>query len=254
MRPRLNLITGPGLISLIADNGSAIDVLFGLDTAVTQTRQGEQSGAAVLCAPTGHSSSNYQCALHPTAAAYQTGMVLRWKPDVNGAGGATTLNVDTLGQTPVKLRDGVSDPAATDIVAGQLYEIWYDGAQFRLMTPTAAATGAIALQLAGTARAASCGYLDYGGTLTGGRIMESSVPAVSSSATVDIWIGPTYQPTVANSIIGSGTKPTLSASIGNSVSVANWTTAFSAGNYMWAHVDTVTEAHNIQVALTANRN
>jgi len=36
---------------------------------------------------------------------------------------------------PVKLRDGVSDPAVTDILAGALYDIWYDGMQFRLITP-----------------------------------------------------------------------------------------------------------------------
>jgi hypothetical protein len=131
---RVNFQTGPGLLSLISDTGSEIDILWALDTAVNQTQQGEQSGSALLCASASGSNTNYQCSLTPTLGAYTAGMTLHWKPDVNGAGGTTTLNVDTLGAMPIKLHDGASAPAATDIVAGQLYDIWYDGAQFRLMT------------------------------------------------------------------------------------------------------------------------
>jgi hypothetical protein len=60
-------------------------------------------------------------------------MVLHWKPDANGTGGATTLNVDTLGPVAVKLPDGITDPAPGEITAGRLYEIWYDGSRFRLL-------------------------------------------------------------------------------------------------------------------------
>jgi len=49
------------------------------------------------------------------------------------------LNVDTLGAISVKLPDGASDPASTDILAGRMYVIWYDGTYFRL--PPTAATG-----------------------------------------------------------------------------------------------------------------
>src|SRR6266508_3400974 len=100
-----------------------------------QTQPGEQSGRALLCASASGSSRNYRCSLNPTLGAYTAGMALHWKPDVSGAGGPTTLNVDTLGAAPVKLRDGASDPAATDIAAGELYDIWYDGARVRLMAP-----------------------------------------------------------------------------------------------------------------------
>ena len=134
-RPKVNFQTGPGLLSVIADTGSEIDILWALDTAVNQTQPGEQSGSALLCASASGSNRNYQCSLTPTLGAYTAGMALHWKPDVNGAGGTTTLNVDTLGAVPVTLSDGASAPGATDIVAGQLYNIWYDGAQFRLMTP-----------------------------------------------------------------------------------------------------------------------
>jgi hypothetical protein len=47
--------------------------------------------------------------------------------------GPTTLNVDTLGAAAVKLADGVTDPTGADLLAGNLYELWYDGAVFRLM-------------------------------------------------------------------------------------------------------------------------
>jgi hypothetical protein len=79
----------------------------------------------------------------PTLGIYSTGMVISWIPDVNGTGGSTTLNVDMLGSKAVKLSDGVTDPVSTDIVAGQLYRLWYDGTEFRLPTslPVPGVTG-----------------------------------------------------------------------------------------------------------------
>jgi len=129
-----NFVTGTGLTNTITNTGSQINVQIGLDTATVQTQSGEQSGTAVLCASASGSGSQYQCSLSPTASVYTTGMVLHWKPDVNGTGGATTLDIDQLGATPLKLADGAANPGSTDIVAGQLYNVWYDGVSFRLMT------------------------------------------------------------------------------------------------------------------------
>ena len=131
-RGAINVIPGPGLTTVMTDTGSQINVQLALDSAVIETQPNEQSGAALLCASSGGSTSNYQCAMHPTAGAYVSGMMLHWVPDVNGAGGATTLNVDTLGAVPLKMSDGVTSPAATDIVGGRLYSIWYDGTLFRM--------------------------------------------------------------------------------------------------------------------------
>jgi hypothetical protein len=131
-RGAINFEAGAGIMTVMTDSGSEINVLLGLDTAVVQTPWGEQTGSALLCGSTGGSSSSYQCSLQPTLQEYTTGMTLHWTPDVNGTGGATTLNVDTLGATAVKLADGVTDPASTDIQSGQLYVIWYDGGVFRL--------------------------------------------------------------------------------------------------------------------------
>lgn len=140
-RGTANFITGAGLISTVSDDGVEINVQSALDTALVQTQPGEQSGSALLCASSSGSASQYTCALSPTLAAYTAGMVLHWTPDVAGAGGATTLNVDTLGATPVKLADGATNPASATIVAGQLYVIWYDGSVFRIGSGGSTALG-----------------------------------------------------------------------------------------------------------------
>jgi len=132
-RPITNFQTGPGLISVITDTGTEINIQSALDTAVVATLPSEQTGSSLLCSPASGTATAYNCSMTPTATAYTVGMVLHWIPDVNGAGGSTTLNVDTLGATSVKQADGVTDPSATDIVAGSMREVWYDGGNFRFL-------------------------------------------------------------------------------------------------------------------------
>jgi hypothetical protein len=130
----LNFVTGQGFTNTIVNTGGQINVQSSLDTAVVQTLANAQSGVVQYCASAGGSESNYQCSLNPSLNAYSTGMILNWTPDVNGAGGVTTLTVDHLGAVPVTLADGVSRPGSTDIVAGRLYGLWYDGTSFRVTT------------------------------------------------------------------------------------------------------------------------
>jgi len=132
-RPTTNFLTGPGLLSVITDTGTEINIQTALDTAVIETLPGEQTGSSLLCASASGSASAYTCSMTPAATAYTVGMVLHWVPDVNGVGGPTTLNVDTLGAASVKLADGVSDPLAADIAAGSMRDVWYDGATFRFL-------------------------------------------------------------------------------------------------------------------------
>jgi hypothetical protein len=134
-RSILDLSSGPGVLLATSDTGQSILIQSSLDTAVVQTRSSDQSGVALLCASASGSGAAYTCFLSPTISTYTAGMVLHWKPDANGTGGATTLNVDTLGAAAVKLADGVTDPAPGEITAGRVYEIWYDGAAFRLLNP-----------------------------------------------------------------------------------------------------------------------
>jgi hypothetical protein len=142
-RNTINLIGGVGVVNAISDTGTQINIQQSVDTSVIPSKATAQSGAMWLCSSAGGSNA-YTCGLSPTLQAYTSGMVLAWKPNVNGTGGATTLNVDTLGAVTVKQADGVTDPTDADIVAGRLYSVWHDGTVFRLMTPAVNAASAAA--------------------------------------------------------------------------------------------------------------
>jgi len=134
-RSILDFSSGPGVVLTTSDSGQSILVQLSLDTAVVQTRSSEQSGASLFCASASGSGMTYTCFLSTTLSSYTPGMLLHWEPDTNGTGGTTTLNVDTLGPVAVKLTDGIADPAPGDILAGRVYQVWYDGTGFRLLNP-----------------------------------------------------------------------------------------------------------------------
>lgn len=92
-----------------------------------------QRGSALLCASAGTAGGNYVCSLDPEIGAPSAGMVIHWRPDVDGTGGAVSLSLNAGGPVPVKKSDGVTDPRAGQIRAGRLYPIWFDGAVFRLV-------------------------------------------------------------------------------------------------------------------------
>ena len=140
--PVQNFQPGAGIITALTDTGSRIDITQLVDTGYIQTRGGEQSGVTLLCASAGQSATNYTCAMNPALTAYTDGMVLHWKPDMTVSGGAATLSIDALGPRPVKTLEGYP-PAAADIVAGQLYPLWYDGSAFRLATSSRTASAAV---------------------------------------------------------------------------------------------------------------
>jgi hypothetical protein len=127
----VNLVPGAGISTLVTDTGSQINVQQALDPAVVQTRANLQSGQSLLCASAGASGSTYTCAMSPTLTTYTVGMMVNWKPDVNVIGGPTTLNIDVLGAKPIKLSDGTTNPGASEILAGHLYLLWFDGTYFR---------------------------------------------------------------------------------------------------------------------------
>lgn len=128
----VDLIPGSGILTSVIQSGGSISVQHSVDTALLQTRDEAQAGTGVYCASAGGTGNNFACTLSPVLRSYTPGMALNWKPDRNNSGGATTLNIDTLGAVAVKLADGVSDPAAGDLIAGRLYPLWHDGANFRL--------------------------------------------------------------------------------------------------------------------------
>jgi hypothetical protein len=130
-----NLVNGTGVVTTAVDTGTRINIQDTADTAVMLTRVAAQAGLLFLCPSSSGSAGDYTCAMSPTLTAYGAGMTLVWKPDVNGAGGPTTLSVDTLGARPVKLADGTTDPTPVDILAGRLLPLWYDGTVFRQIAP-----------------------------------------------------------------------------------------------------------------------
>jgi len=193
-RNAINFEAGAGIVTVMTDNGSEINVLLGLDTAVVQTPWGEQAGSALLCAPTGGSGSSYHCLLQPTLQEYATGMTLHWTPDVDGAGGPTSLNVDTLGAVPVKQADGIADPSAAQIPAGRMQTIWYDGTNFRLPTtgtvPTIIGTTSVLKgDGSGNGVAATSG-IDYAPATSGTSVLKANGAGGFSSAVA----GTDYQP------------------------------------------------------------
>ncbi len=140
----VNFIAGVGVLNTISNTGSQINIQQGVDTSVILSKATAQSSTPWQCFSASGSASSYTCSLSPTLQAYNAGMMLLWKPDVNGAGGPTTLNADTLGAVAIKQADGITDPTIADILAGRLYSLWFDGAVFRLITPpvNVAASGA----------------------------------------------------------------------------------------------------------------
>jgi hypothetical protein len=120
----------------------------GVNVAVTAA----QSGSELLCNSASGSASAYTCPLSPALLTYTPNMVLHWRPDLNGAGGATTLKVDALGVVAVKQFDGTTDPTAADIVANRLYPLWHDGTVFRLMIPPVNVAAAVARPACNTAQ------------------------------------------------------------------------------------------------------
>lgn len=132
---RQNFVTGTGLVNAIGDTGTQINVQQSADTAVLQSLANAQSGAALACVSGSDSATTFTCNLSPTLQQYSVNMLLHWRAGVNGAGGATTLNVDTLGAIPVRGIDGVSNPTAADIAANEPHLLWFDGSVFRILRP-----------------------------------------------------------------------------------------------------------------------
>ncbi len=136
-----NFIPGTGLLNVITDTGSRVTIQQTVDTAQILSKTTYQTGQSIYCNSVSNSPTTYTCAVNPSLTAYAPGMVLNWRPDLNGNGGATTLNVDLLGAVPVTRSDGSTSPATGEILAGQLYPVWFDGTVFRMLQGIASGGG-----------------------------------------------------------------------------------------------------------------
>lgn len=143
-RPVQNVVAGAGIVQSVLDTGSQINVQTGYDTAVVQTRRNAQKGTDTLCLSQGTSGGNYTCQFGLQLQEYSTGMLVNWIPDVSASGAATTLAIDALPPVAVKMPNGSNNPGSADLTAGQMYTIWFDGTQFRLLRETDPVTNGIA--------------------------------------------------------------------------------------------------------------
>jgi hypothetical protein len=82
------------------------------------------------------------------------------------------------------------------------------------------------------------------------------VADVSGSIVIDVWKDSygNYPPTVADTLIGAGTKPTISASTkGQSSSMTGWTTTLTAGDTLRFNVDSCATIKRVTLVLKCTR-
>ena len=179
-RPTLNFLPGLGQLYTISDTGTAINIENGIDAATVPTFPVLQSGSPLGCASASNSTTTYTCSMSPTLTKYTVGMVLDWIPDVNGAGGATTLRVDSLAATPIKEADGTTNPSAADIVATSMRQVWYDGANFRFIAlGPSSGTGGVVSSVFGRTGAVTAQMGDY----AAGQVTNAAATNASNTFT-----------------------------------------------------------------------
>jgi hypothetical protein len=119
---------------MISDDGTNVTIQTAVDTGVVLTSATHQTGRALLCESHASSSNYHECMLSPAISAYARGMIIHWIPNADIAPGPATISIDGLGELPVKMGDGVTDPEDGAFVAGNLYIMWHDGVSFRPLT------------------------------------------------------------------------------------------------------------------------
>ena len=144
--PGLNFNNGNGITQSCADNGGAtrVDCTPVIDTGVVLTIPTAQADKPWYCKSTnGTLVGAYTCSLAAAATltAYNEGMWLVLVVDNPNSAAQPTINVDSRGVKNIMLADGISQPPAGTIVAGQPYWIYYDNSVFRL--PAIPATGTV---------------------------------------------------------------------------------------------------------------
>ena len=197
------------------------------------TKAGIQDESYTYAADTGAANA-YVVTLSPVPASLVAGLEVAFKA-ANTNTGASTLNVNSLGATPIKKLDGATALTSGDIVAGQIVTVVYDGTNFQMQSPGAAASGGGSGTVTHTVGALTSGQLvegngaadikvgDLSGDVTTSGGMATTVAKIQGTA-VSTPTG-TGAVVLANSpaLSGNPTAPTQ-ASSDNSTKLA--TTAF----------------------------
>ncbi len=137
LRNTINIIPGAGVIPIVTDTGSQINIQIPIDTAVTDTRLNAASGADLRVAPSSNSGSAYLGCPTGLTPPLTSGMVVHLAPDHASAGGATTFNYCGTGAMALTEADGATNLTSFDLVPGRQRDVWYDGGVWRLTAPTA---------------------------------------------------------------------------------------------------------------------
>lgn len=102
------------------------------DLAYLASQSQIQAGQIQSC-NSANGTNQYTCSMLPVLSAYTKGMLVNLTVDVSG-GVSPTINIGALGPIAITQVDGISAPLELDLIPGQLYPIWFDGAVFRLFT------------------------------------------------------------------------------------------------------------------------
>ena len=127
-----NLAPGTGMLIPMSQAGGVVLATPAVDTSVIASRSNIQAGTTLNCTETSSSGTTYTCTMAPTLTAYTANMRIYWQVGTAITGGATTMNVDTLGAKRIYINDGGStNPSAT--ASGVLLTLAYDGTAFRIV-------------------------------------------------------------------------------------------------------------------------
>ena len=92
----------------------------------TLSQSTAQAGTPWQCKDAGSSGTTYSCNMVPAPSAYMDNELLIFTPNTSCAGGATTLNVQSLGAKSIFKIDGATNPSANDCRTGQPLILVYD--------------------------------------------------------------------------------------------------------------------------------
>lgn len=108
---------------------------LGAGTAASDAARVDQVQAGLVGYAAASGTDTYTASMSPAVAAYTTGAAYRVKFTNANATTTPTLNLNSLGAKTITRRDG-SAVAAGDIAAGGVYDLFYDGTNFQIGSPS----------------------------------------------------------------------------------------------------------------------
>lgn len=112
-----------------------------LSTDATPLTKATHQSGSVLRVASSTASDTYLATMSPTLTGYTDGMVIEFEATVTANTGAASINIDSLGVVNIKLCDGTTDPANSDIAIGRQVRMTYDATVFRLPCNPATVSG-----------------------------------------------------------------------------------------------------------------